>query len=267
MKEDYDGAEPSASSVSVMNLLVLSHLVDDPALGRSDRADVAAVRARLEQMGRGVPMMARGAVDLSRRTPADRHRRRPVAGDARVGRRRLSARTRDGRRYLPFAIQLRLASGRHRRRVLVWAGSCRLSRPWSPSAAGRPPTSAANQTCRAPVDDRARNSRERSRHEHSSRHLAARHRLRDDGERSRAVTRAPTAWTDDDVRFVLEGMLRAMDRSRSSPARTIAADRAARPQLDREPLRRGRRRDRDRDHARRRDRRARSTSTRRRSRR
>ena len=30
MKEDYDGAEPTASSVSVLNLLVLSHLVADP---------------------------------------------------------------------------------------------------------------------------------------------------------------------------------------------------------------------------------------------
>src|SRR4051812_30448647 len=28
MKEDYDGAEPSASSISVLNLLVLSHLVE-----------------------------------------------------------------------------------------------------------------------------------------------------------------------------------------------------------------------------------------------
>jgi hypothetical protein len=26
------------------------------------------------------------------------------------------------------------------------------------------------------------------------------------------ISRAPAAWTDDDVRFVLEGMLRAMDR-------------------------------------------------------
>ena len=30
MKEDYDGAEPTASSVSVLNLLALSHLVHDP---------------------------------------------------------------------------------------------------------------------------------------------------------------------------------------------------------------------------------------------
>ena len=44
MKEDYDGAEPTASSVSVLNLLVLSHLVDDAAVDRADRADAAAVR-------------------------------------------------------------------------------------------------------------------------------------------------------------------------------------------------------------------------------
>src|SRR6185295_185615 len=30
MKEDYDGAEPTASAVSVMNLLMLSHLVEEP---------------------------------------------------------------------------------------------------------------------------------------------------------------------------------------------------------------------------------------------
>ena len=36
MKEDYDGAEPTASSISVMNLLVLSHLIDNPRLGRQD---------------------------------------------------------------------------------------------------------------------------------------------------------------------------------------------------------------------------------------
>ena len=35
MKEDYDGAEPTASSVSVMNLLVLSHLVEEPVVDRA----------------------------------------------------------------------------------------------------------------------------------------------------------------------------------------------------------------------------------------
>jgi uncharacterized protein YyaL (SSP411 family) len=58
MKEDYDGAEPTASSVSVMNLLVLLHLVDDPAWRpRIDRT-LALFARRLEQAGRAVPMMA-----------------------------------------------------------------------------------------------------------------------------------------------------------------------------------------------------------------
>ena len=65
------------------------------------------------------------------------------------------------------------------------------------------------------------------------------------------VTREPGAWTDEDVRTVLEGMLRAMDRSK----RPGEADReiiAAGPELDRQSVRGGWRRDRDRDHARRR---------------
>src|SRR3954471_24213684 len=58
MKEDYDGAEPSASSVSVMNLIVLSHLVDEPRWsGQIDRT-LRLFAARLEQVGRAVPMMA-----------------------------------------------------------------------------------------------------------------------------------------------------------------------------------------------------------------
>jgi uncharacterized protein YyaL (SSP411 family) len=58
MKEDYDGAEPTASSISVMNLLVLSHLVEDARWpGRIERA-LRLFGARLEQIGRAVPMMA-----------------------------------------------------------------------------------------------------------------------------------------------------------------------------------------------------------------
>ena len=58
MKEDYDGAEPTASSVSVMNLLVLSHLVDDPRWPDRIERTLKLFGKRLEQVGRGVPMMA-----------------------------------------------------------------------------------------------------------------------------------------------------------------------------------------------------------------
>src|SRR5205823_13834275 len=62
MKEDYDGAEPTASSISVMNLLVLSHLVEDDKASQTwtDRIErtLRLFAARLDQVGRGVPMMA-----------------------------------------------------------------------------------------------------------------------------------------------------------------------------------------------------------------
>ncbi len=34
LKEDYDGAEPAASSVAALNLLALSHLTGDQLAGR-----------------------------------------------------------------------------------------------------------------------------------------------------------------------------------------------------------------------------------------
>ena len=46
MKEDYDGAEPTASSVSVLNLLTLSHLVDDAAWADRIERTLRAVRRR-----------------------------------------------------------------------------------------------------------------------------------------------------------------------------------------------------------------------------
>ena len=81
MKEEYDGAEPTASSLSVMNLLMLSHLVDDePAVGPSgpsaSSGRCGAFGERLEQLGRGVPMMAAALVHVCRRRAADRRHRR-----------------------------------------------------------------------------------------------------------------------------------------------------------------------------------------------
>ncbi len=58
MKEDYDGAEPTASSVSVLNLLMLSHLVADAQWDDRVARTLRLFATRLEQMGRGVPMMA-----------------------------------------------------------------------------------------------------------------------------------------------------------------------------------------------------------------
>jgi len=106
MKEDYDGAEPSANSVSVMNLLVLSHLVSDSTWDASLDATLRLFGTRLEQMGRGVPMMAAA---LSAR----------VAGVQQIviveGEKTDPAlQSAIAQSYLPFAIQLRVTPGTQR---------------------------------------------------------------------------------------------------------------------------------------------------------
>ena len=58
MKEDYDGAEPSPTSVSAMNLLTLAHLTGEPAYTDRAAAAMASFGGRLEEMGRAVPFMA-----------------------------------------------------------------------------------------------------------------------------------------------------------------------------------------------------------------
>jgi uncharacterized protein YyaL (SSP411 family) len=60
MKEDYDGAEPSPSSVSVLNLMMLAHLTGEAEL--FDRIDQALrmFGPRLGQLARAVPMMMAG---------------------------------------------------------------------------------------------------------------------------------------------------------------------------------------------------------------
>ena len=58
MKEDYDGAEPTASSVAVMNLLVLAHLTESSQWSEQIDRTLRLFGTRLEQMGRAVPMMA-----------------------------------------------------------------------------------------------------------------------------------------------------------------------------------------------------------------
>jgi uncharacterized protein YyaL (SSP411 family) len=60
LKEDYDGAEPAASSVSVLNLLTLAHLTGDETLrGRIERT-FSRFASRAAQIGRAMPMMLAG---------------------------------------------------------------------------------------------------------------------------------------------------------------------------------------------------------------
>ena len=57
LKEDYDGAEPAASSVTALNLLTLSHLTHDPAFDQSIARALGMFGQRMVQNPRTVPMM------------------------------------------------------------------------------------------------------------------------------------------------------------------------------------------------------------------
>jgi len=99
MKEDYDGAEPTASSVSVLNLLILSHLMADAQWDDRIERTLRLFATRLEQMGRGVPMMA---------AALSAH----IAGVQQIviaeGEGNDALDRAVAMRYLPFAIQLRV---------------------------------------------------------------------------------------------------------------------------------------------------------------
>ena len=58
MKEEYDGAEPSASGVGAANLLTLAHLTGDAAHEAQARQVFSAFAAPLTSLGRALPFMA-----------------------------------------------------------------------------------------------------------------------------------------------------------------------------------------------------------------
>jgi uncharacterized protein YyaL (SSP411 family) len=57
MKEDYDGAEPAPSSISVLNLLTLAHLTAEPMLFERVEKTLRMFGPRVGQLARAVPMM------------------------------------------------------------------------------------------------------------------------------------------------------------------------------------------------------------------
>jgi uncharacterized protein YyaL (SSP411 family) len=57
LKEEYDGAEPAATSVAVLNLLALSHLTGDAAMVDRVTKTFGTLGASASMQGRGVPMI------------------------------------------------------------------------------------------------------------------------------------------------------------------------------------------------------------------
>jgi uncharacterized protein YyaL (SSP411 family) len=111
MKEDYDGAEPSASSVSVSNLIVLSHLTGDLSFRARIERTLGGAASRIAGGGRGVPMMlaalsawhhgVQQVVIVGRRDDEALGRLSEVAA----------------RRYLPFAVTVPVEPGAQQERL------------------------------------------------------------------------------------------------------------------------------------------------------
>jgi hypothetical protein len=142
MKEDYDGAEPTASSVSVMNLLTLTHLVHEPQWEARVEKTLRHFGTRLEQIGRAVPLMAAALA-----TSIAGIRQVIIVGGEPGGELRETIRT----RYRPFTISLNIdrANQAALGQKLPFVAGMR-------TVDGRPAAYVCRDfTCQAPVTDRA----------------------------------------------------------------------------------------------------------------
>jgi uncharacterized protein len=105
MKEDYDGAEPAASSVSVLNLITLEHLIGGGTWAAKAERTFARFGPRIGAAARVVPMMLAGLsawhADHTQVVVVGT----PSAPDTQALRSTL------GRRYLPFSVIVPVAPG------------------------------------------------------------------------------------------------------------------------------------------------------------
>jgi uncharacterized protein YyaL (SSP411 family) len=141
MKEDYDGAEPAATSVSVFNLLTLSHLTNDDAFEKSLERAFGLFAPRIEQGARTVPMMMAALSTYHAGVSQV-----VVAGEASAdGTRALMNVLRS--RYLPFAVLVPLTGIGDR------GSGIRKLLPWTESMMRDTPTAyvCRDFTCQAPV--------------------------------------------------------------------------------------------------------------------
>jgi hypothetical protein len=120
LKEDYDGAEPSASSVSVLNLLALSHLVPGDEWPARIERTLARFGAQLGDHARAVPLMAAALAQYHAASAqivivGQRDRSDTVA-----------LRREAARRYLPFAVTIPVVPGEPQRlltTMLPWVAA------------------------------------------------------------------------------------------------------------------------------------------------
>ena len=142
MKEEYDGAEPSAGSVSVLNLLTLGHLVSrDEWAARVERT-LGRIGPRARRMARAMPLMLAALEQWHAGTSQV-----VIVGDPALDATR-ALRQVVARRYLPFAVVVPVAPGEAQARlarVLPWVDAMN-------ARDGRPTAYVCrNFTCESPV--------------------------------------------------------------------------------------------------------------------
>ncbi len=143
MKEDYDGAEPSANSISALNLLRFGRMLHEPAFEERGRRVVASHQMQLTRVPTGVPQML-VALDLALSPPAQA----VVAG----------SRGDEGvNKWITY-----LHRDFHPRRVLLLADERSPFASQNPALAGMKPVDGKaalylceNFTCQAPVTESA----------------------------------------------------------------------------------------------------------------
>jgi uncharacterized protein len=141
LKEDYDGAEPSATSITVLNLLTLSHLTGDVGFEQSVQRAFGVFASRIEQGARTVPMMMAALSTHHAGMSQIVVTGDPAASATRALNEVVAC------RYLPFAITIPLVSEH--------AASLARLLPWTEAMARRVETSAAyvcrNFACLTPA--------------------------------------------------------------------------------------------------------------------
>jgi hypothetical protein len=120
LKEDYDGAEPSAASVAVRNLLTLAHLTGDQAYRAAAERALERYGTEIGRVARVMPLMLSNLAVWH--APATEI---VIVGD-RADERTLALEREAAERHLPFAVVLPVAPGAPQERLaaqLPWLAS------------------------------------------------------------------------------------------------------------------------------------------------
>jgi hypothetical protein len=144
MKEDYDGAEPSATSVAASNLIVLSHLTGDAAWRARVERTFQGAAGRIRGAGRSVPMLLAGLSAWHAGV-----QQVAIVGESGSAEREALERA-TASCFLPFAVIVPLAPGERQQRIAAAAPFVAAMR----APAGRAAAYVCRDfACQAPTSD------------------------------------------------------------------------------------------------------------------